>query len=114
MKIDPAKAVVAYHAALERRDFQTVENCFAEAAGYQSLGLGHILGRAAIMAALRNYFAHNPNHAAQDENVVSTSDRSAESQWTLTTNGISRRGREIVRFDQFGKIIAITVEDFEP
>jgi limonene-1,2-epoxide hydrolase len=108
---DPAAAVAAYHTDLESRDLAAIESWFADAASYQSRGLGHLHGRIAILTALSAYFASNPNHAAQDQSIHRISEYTAESQWSLTTGSVQRQGVETVTFDQFGKITSIIVID---
>ena len=114
---DPVAALVAYHAALERRDFAYVNAALAENAVYESKGLGAVSGKAAILSALQTYFTHHPDHKAWDTNVVEEAPRMAKSHWQLqatehiTGKKITRSGTERVTFDAKGRIVSVAVED---
>lgn len=118
MSFDPAKALVDYHAALDRQDLQAVAAWLAADARYVSDGLGDVSGRDAIIAAMQTYFASSPDHQAFDDAVRAVSPTIAVSEWRLrATNKVTgvvqeRRGLETVTFDATGKIIAIEVEDW--
>lgn len=117
MRFDPSQALVTYHAALDAQDLKTVATWLAPDARYVSVGLGDVIGRDAIIAAMEKYFANSPDHQAFDDAVRTVSPLVAESEWRLkATNKVTgavveRRGRETVTFTADGKIINISVED---
>lgn len=114
---DPVAAMVAYHAALERRDFNYIGAVLAQDAVYQSKGLGPVNGKAAILAAMQNYFAKHPDHRAWDTSVKEEGRLVASCTWQLQATdavsgkSVSRRGNERVSFDAKGRIISVEVED---
>ncbi len=114
---DPVAAMVAYHDALERRDFKYIGITLAENAVYQSKGLGPVEGRDAILAAMQGYFAKHPNHKSWDTSTKLEGRLVASCTWELratdndTGNAISRHGHERVTFDAKGRIIRVDVED---
>lgn len=117
MSFDPAAALVAYHAVLDAQDVDGVAKCLAAEARYVSPAIGDVIGRDAILASIRAYFAASPDHQAFDDEVRATGPRSAESRWRLravnkTTGAVTeRRGIERVTFDDAGLITLIAVED---
>jgi ketosteroid isomerase-like protein len=117
MNFDPAKALVAYHAALDAHDVDLVETMMAKDATYTSLAVGVVEGREAIVGAMRKYFAAHSDHRAWDDVVKATGPRQAHAVWQLTaTNNTSkekyhRRGEETVTFDADGKVLKVEVTD---
>ncbi len=117
MSFDPAKALTAYHAALDSHDLEGVAAWLDEGARYVSQGLGDVSGRAAILASMKAYFDSMPDHQAFDDVVRTVSARVAQSEWRLKATNketgavTERRGIETVTFNENGKIIAIMVED---
>ncbi|NMD06344.1 MAG: nuclear transport factor 2 family protein [Phyllobacteriaceae bacterium] len=117
MSFEPAKALTAYHEALDSHDLQGVAGWLAPNARYVSAGLGDVSGRDAILAAMKSYFDSMPDHQAFDDAVRTVSARVAQSDWRLkATNkdtGVvtERRGTETVTFNGGGKIVTIMVED---
>jgi ketosteroid isomerase-like protein len=108
----------AYHAALNDFDLDAVEEMFAADADYVSPGLsGTIHGRAAILKAMRDYFAEYGDQQAFDDEVVELRPLIVQSKWRLmatsskTGNGVQRQGREIVRFNEAGLIMRVEVFD---
>lgn len=119
MSFDPVAALVAYHAALDAHDVDNVAIMMAENATYESPSIGVIIGRVAIIAAMRSYFASHANHHAWDDSVSASSSHSARAVWQLTaTNGLTgikvhRRGEELVTFDDNGKVLRVQVTDYD-
>ncbi|MDO6962848.1 nuclear transport factor 2 family protein [Rhizobium alvei] len=118
MRFDPVAALIAYHDAINRLDFEAIETMFAEDALYVSPGFGgETRGRAAILKAFRDYFARFPDQHAKDDLVEQLGDRSVRSVWRLeatdrTTGEVIRRnGEEVTDFDDAGRIVRVTVFD---
>ena len=115
---DPLAALKTYHAAIDVLDFAAIEACFAPDACYVSDGVGDaVVGRDAIMAAFRGYFACYGDQISKDEQVVALSQHSAWSRWRLeATHAVSgvrlvRSGEETVTFDVDGRIMRVEVKD---
>jgi len=115
---DPVAALKQYHAAIDVLDFATIEACFAPEAEYVSDGVGSIVvGRDAIMAAFRGYFACYGDQVSKDEQVAALSPHAAWSRWRLeATHAVSgarlvRSGVETVHFDADGRIVRVEVRD---
>lgn len=114
---DPVARLAAYHAAINRLDFEALEQGFAENAVYLSGGTGNVAGRDAIMAAFRSYFDVFPDQVAGDDRIERLGDRKARAVWhltathTLTGAAVHRRGIETVTFDERGLITEVLVED---
>lgn len=115
---DPVAALTHYHAAIDVLDFAAIEACFAPDAEYVSDGVGAIVvGRDAIMAAFRGYFAVYGDQVSKDDEVAALSPRSAWSRWRLeATHAVSgarlvRSGEETVYFDADGRIMRVEVKD---
>lgn len=117
MAIDPVSLTVAYHAAINALDFETIENCFAADILYNSAGIGSIHGRDAVMSAFLSYFERFPDQVATDESIEQIGRLQARSLWTIvathdqTGNIIQRSGEEILTFDVFGSIVKVEVVD---
>jgi len=114
---DPAALLAAYHAALDRLDFQALKKMFAPDAVYVSAGVGSLKGRAQIIAAFRDYFDINEHRESVDTQIVALDAASARSHWRLTafdrTTGqtVRRQGIETIWFRADGRIVSIIVED---
>lgn len=115
---DPLAALKTYHAAIEVLDFAAIEACFAPDACYVSDGVGDaVVGRDAIMAAFRGYFACYGDQVSKDEQVAALSPHAAWSRWCLqATHAVSgarlvRSGEETVHFDADGRIVRVEVKD---
>lgn len=117
MIFDPVARVEAYHAAINRLDFDGIAAFFHEDAVYLSVGTGDTVGRRAIMAAFRDYFASYPDQYAWDDLVEAIGPREARSRWNIkashakTGEPLSRRGLETITFDGDGCIVKVLVED---
>jgi ketosteroid isomerase-like protein len=117
MSFNPVVALVAYHAALDAHDLDVVEALMAEDATYESAGIGVVIGRDAIISAMRKYFAAHTDHKASDDFVEETSPVSASAVWQLTATSNAtgekflRRGEETVTFDSAGKVSRVVVID---
>ena len=66
-----------YHAVLDAQDVDGVAACLAAEARYVSPAIGDVVGREAILASIRAYFAASPDHQAFDDEVKTTGPRSA-------------------------------------
>ena len=117
MARDLIACVNRYHAALNAVDLATVEAMFADNAEYHSPSVGGILGRHAIMAAMRGYFAEYPGQVAVDERVYFAGPDAVKSEWRLTATSkstgkaLERAGAETIFFDHQGLIRRVEVED---
>jgi ketosteroid isomerase-like protein len=115
--MSPIARLAVYHAALDARDFSRIEAMLAPDARYVSVGLGDILGREAIMHAMRNYFDRNPDHQSFDDELEQRDNHTAVSRWRLrATNKVTgevvmRAGLETVTFNDEGLIVMIDVRD---
>lgn len=115
--IDPVKLLIAYHAAIQRLDFDAIESMIHPNAEYKSAGVGSLKGREAILAAFRAYFAVYPDQVAMDDSVVATACDTAIAVWHLQAKNLEtgemsrRRGSEEIRFDDAGKILNVIVRD---
>ena len=112
--------LIAYHAALNAFDLEAAQAMFAVDAEYVSPGLnGVIVGRIAIMKAMRDYFAEYTDLVAIDDDVVELRPHVVQSMWRLkatsskTGSHVTRKGREIVKFNEAGLIIRVEVFDAE-
>lgn len=106
-----------YHAALNALDLDGVAAMFADAAEYHSPSVGGILGKHAIMAAMRGYFAEYPDQAAIDDRTYHAGPDAVRSEWRLkatsksTGNKIARTGAETIFFTPKGLIRRVEVAD---
>jgi hypothetical protein len=106
-----------YHAAMNACDLAAVERMMAANAEYHSPSVGGILGRQAVIAAMRSYFAEYPDQTVIDEFVCHAGPRAVMSRWqlraTARSNGskVERRGEETIHFDHAGLIRRIEVRD---
>jgi ketosteroid isomerase-like protein len=113
----PVDRLIAYHAALDLRDFSRVEAMLAPDARYVSVGLGDIIGCDAIMRAMRDYFDSHPDHQSFDDELDQSNNHTAISRWRLqATNKVTgevvmRQGLETVTFTDEGLIALIDVRD---
>lgn len=117
MARDPIAAVERYHAALNALDLASIETMFAADAEYHSPSVGAVIGRAAILAAMRGYFAEYPDQAAIDDVLTPVGSDAVRSQWHLTATAKStgapyiRQGVETVYFTPDGLIRRVEVAD---
>jgi ketosteroid isomerase-like protein len=115
--IDPVALLIAYHAAIQRLDFESIEAMFHDDAVYVSAGVGSLKGRTEILRAFRNYFERFPDQVATDNTVQKLDEHAAIARWQLAatdaaTGVISNRsGDETVRFNASGKIVSVSVRD---
>ncbi len=106
--------LAAYTAALNRYDLDAVEQVFAEDAVYVSPGLGgEFNGRAAIVAAFRDYFRQHTDQVNTDEDVRQVGEHTLQSRWRLQSSSSNRSGRQRIMFNTDGLISRIDVNDDE-
>jgi len=114
---DMIARVHRYHAALNAIDLDAVSAFFAGTAEYHSPSVGAILGKTAIMAAMRGYFAEYPDQHAIDDVVEAVGGNKVRSRWRLKATAKStgapyeRSGAEVITFGNDGLIQRIDVED---
>ena len=117
MADDSESRVRRYYAALNALDLGAVESMFAIDASYHSAGIGTLLGRPAIRAAMRAYFDEYPDQVAAFDALVSGCGNTVRTTWRLkatsrTTGQVhERRGNETIIFGGDGQIERIEVED---
>jgi len=117
MSQDPVALLKRYHAAMNALRLDEVETMFAADAEYHSPSVGALIGRDAILAAMRRYFAEYPDQVAVDERLEQLGPDNVRSTWNLRATAKStgepyvRRGIEIVRFTSQGLIRRIEVTD---
>jgi hypothetical protein len=106
-----------YHEALNALDLPAVESMLAADAEYHSPSVGALVGRPAIMAAMRSYFDEYPDQLAIDDVVEALDSTRVRSQWRLkatsrsTGDRYERSGSEVISFSASGLIIRVEVED---
>jgi ketosteroid isomerase-like protein len=109
--------VTRYHAALNALDLDGVAAMFADEAEYHSPSVGGILGKHAIMAAMRGYFAEYPDQVAVDDRTYHAGPDAVLSEWRLkataksTGKKIERNGAETIFFTPKGLIRRVEVTD---
>ncbi len=119
MTFDPVAGLMAYHAALDGRDYAALAKLLSPEARYHSEGIGELKGRDAILATVRKYFDALPDQQAWDDAVIKVSEHMAQCQWHLratnTETGavVERRGLETVTFNESGEVVSVVVEDWE-
>jgi hypothetical protein len=120
MNFDPIARLIAYHGAINKLDFSTIEAMFTEQAVYDSGGLGGVVsGRGPIMEGFRRYFDTYPDQVAIDGVIEALDGLRVRSEWSLaathrqTGAKLIRTGEEIVTFDESGKILRVEVTDHE-
>ncbi len=105
-----------YHAALNALDLDGVGAMFADEAEYHSPSVGGILGKHAIMAAMRGYFAEHPDQVAIDDRTYHAGPDAVRSEWRLkatsksTGKTIERKGVETIFFTAKGRIRRVEVQ----
>ncbi len=111
-------SLVAYHTALNAFDPDVVTTMFAPDATYMSPGLkSHVVGRTAIMHAMRDYFSEFSDQISVDDEILELDEMRVQSTWRLqaTSNRtgvkVQRSGKEIVTFDHLGFISKVEVID---
>ena len=117
MAIDPVALVKRYHDALNRFDAGVVGPMLAAGAEYHSPSVGAIIGRDAIIAAMRGYFTEYPDQVATDTLVELIAPDKVRCEWQLKATAKSdgkpyvRQGVEVVTFDTNGLVLRVDVED---
>lgn len=115
--MDLVALVNRYHDALNRLDLAAVEGMLADNAEYHSPSIGALVGKAAIMAAVRSYFAEYPDQKAVDDVVEVVDTTRVRSQWRLkatsrtTGTPYERTGSEVITFGPAGLITRVEVAD---
>jgi ketosteroid isomerase-like protein len=114
---DPVARVHRYHAALNAVDLAKVAAMFAENAEYHSPSVGAIIGKPAIVAAMKGYFDEYPDQHAIDDVVEAIAPNKVRSRWRLKATAKStglpyeRAGGEVITFGEDGLILRVDVED---
>ncbi len=90
---------------------------FAETAEYHSPSVGAIVGKSAIVAAMKGYFEEYPDQHAIDDVVEAIAPGKVRSRWRLKATAKStgqpyeRSGGEVITFGPDGLILRVDVED---
>jgi len=106
-----------YHAALNALDLDRVGAMFADEAEYHSPSVGGILGKHAVMAAMRGYFAEYPDQVAIDDRTYYAGPDAVRSEWRLTATSkstgktVTRQGAETIFFTAKYLIRRVEVQD---
>ncbi|MFT3989629.1 nuclear transport factor 2 family protein [Aestuariivirga sp.] len=117
MARDLVARVEAYHAQLNAYDPVQVSKFFSADAEYHSPGVGVLVGRRAIIAAMSGYFAEYPDQVAVDDVMEQVAPDRVRSEWRLAATSKTtgqqtlRSGVETVTFDEDGLIRRVQVED---
>ncbi len=117
MARDLISLVSRYHAALNALDLAAVEAMFADEAEYHSPSVGGILGKHAVMAEMRGYFAEYPDQIAIDDRTYYVGPDAVRSEWRLTATSkstgktVMRQGAETIFFTAKGLIRRVEVQD---
>jgi len=107
-----------YHPALNAFDLDSVEAMFAPDSEYHSPSVGALIGRDAVMNAMRRYFAEYPDQVAVDDEVEPAGPAAVRSEWRLKATSKStgetyvRQGAETITFGADRLIHRVEVEDW--
>ncbi|GES50204.1 ketosteroid isomerase-like protein [Rhizobium sp. ERR 922] len=119
MTFDPAERIELFHDAINRLDYEAIENFFAEDATYVSNGVGSLAGRAAIMEAFRGYFDTYPDQTASNSLVETLTPLSGRAVWSVratnskTGKPLIREGEETITFNEDGRVVRVDVTDYQ-
>ncbi|AVA20631.1 MULTISPECIES: nuclear transport factor 2 family protein [unclassified Rhizobium] len=119
MIFDPAERITLFHDAINRLDFEAIEDFFAENATYVSNGVGSLAGREAIMEAFHGYFDTYPDQTAVNSLVETLTPLSGRSVWSVratnskTGKPLIREGEETITFDEDGRVVRVEVTDYQ-
>ncbi|MFJ6322658.1 MULTISPECIES: nuclear transport factor 2 family protein [unclassified Rhizobium] len=119
MIFDPAERIELFHDAINRINYEEIENFFAENATYVSNGVGSLAGRDAIMEAFRGYFDKYPDQTASNSLVETLTPLSGRAVWSVratnskTGQPLIREGEETITFDQEGRVVRVDVTDYQ-
>ena len=107
-----------YFNALNAFDIKTVEDMFAEDAGYVSSGLSNEKsGRANIMMSFQTYFEEFADQVSVDDNIKLIAPNTFSSDWRSkatsrkTANLLEREGTQVTTFNDVGLIAHIEVRN---
>ncbi|TIX89892.1 nuclear transport factor 2 family protein [Rhizobium sp. P44RR-XXIV] len=119
MIFDPAERIELFHDAINRINYEEIENFFAENATYVSNGVGDLAGREAIMEAFRGYFDTYPDQTASKSLVETLTPLSGRAVWSVratnskTGKPLIREGEETITFDEDGRVVRVDVTDYQ-
>jgi len=119
MIFDPAERIELFHDAINRINYEEIENFFAENATYVSNGVGSLAGRDAIMEAFRGYFDKYPDQTGSNSLVETLTPLSGRAIWSVratnskTGQPLIREGEETITFDQEGRVVRVDVTDYQ-
>ncbi len=119
MIFDPAERIELFHDAINRINYEEIENFFAENATYVSNGVGSLAGRDAIMEAFRGYFDKYPDQTASNSLVETLTPLSGRAVWSVratnskTGQPLVREGEETITFDEDGRVVRVDVTDYQ-
>lgn len=119
MIFDPAERIELFHDAINRINYEEIENFFAENATYVSNGVGDLAGRDAIMEAFRGYFDKYPDQTASNSLVETLTPLSGRAVWSVrathskTGQPLIREGEETITFNEDGRVVRVDVTDYQ-
>lgn len=117
MARDPVSLARRYFDALNALDLAAAEAMYAEDATYHSRFVGALVGKKAIFAAFRQYFAEYSDQSATTEAIERLESKVVRTRWRLTATAkstglpLARRGSERIAFNADGLIARVDVED---
>ena len=119
MKFDPAERITVFHEAVNGMDIEEMRPFFAEDAVWVSDGVGSLVGRDAILAGIRQYFADYPDQTAVNHTVETLTPLSGRAVWSVrathvvTGKPLVREGEETITFNEAGEVVRVDVTDYQ-
>jgi hypothetical protein len=119
MTFDPAERIVIFHEAINGMDIEDMRPFFAENAVWTSDGVGSLVGRDAILAGIKQYFADYPDQKAVNHRVETLTPLSGRAVWSVrathATSGkaLVREGEETITFNEDGEVVSVDVTDYQ-
>ncbi|MGA1800949.1 nuclear transport factor 2 family protein [Rhizobium sp. HT1-10] len=119
MKFDPAERIELFHEAVNGMDYEAMERFFAPEATYVSNGVGSLVGREAVLAAIRNYFETYPDQVGVNSLVETLTPLSGRAVWSVratnatTGKPLVREGEETITFNEDGQVVSVAVTDYQ-
>jgi limonene-1,2-epoxide hydrolase len=119
MTFDPAERIVLFHEAVNGMDYAAMEQFFAPDATWISDGVGSLVGREAVLAAIRQYFETYPDQVGINSLVETLTPLSGRAVWSVrathatTGKPLVREGEETITFNEDGQVVSVDVTDYQ-